>query len=102
MAKKKKTAKKKVAKKKGKPSQFCWDEFGVWGVGIGCINCIDKELVDAAVISGTCGCNRPGSLAPTHAGPTSRSLRNSPVNHYKTNSLFRSIIGRIDAIPLQE
>ena len=67
----------------------------VWGVGIGCSNCIDKELLDTAVISGICGYNRPCSLTPTHAGPTSCALRNSPVNHNKTNSLFRSISRRV-------
>lgn len=83
---------------RSKPSQFFGDEFGVWSSSVAGINGIDKELVDAAVITGACSYDRPGSLTPTHAGKAACALCNSPISRNKTNSFFRSIIGRTDAI----
>ena len=67
----------KQAKDNGKPSQFCGDEFWIWGSSISRIEGIDKELIDTAVMSGTGSYDRPGSLTPTHTGPTTRALSHS-------------------------
>ena len=51
-------------------SQFCGDQSWVWGASVGCIEGVNKEIINATLMPGTGGNNRPNSLAPAHAGKT--------------------------------
>ena len=46
--------------------------------------------------------NGPGSLAPSHAGPTACALCDASVNHNKSNCLLAEIIGWADTFSLQK
>lgn len=53
-------------------------------------------------MSGTCGDNRPGSLAPAHTEPRACALGYTPINHNKSDCLFAEIIRRADTFLLQK
>ena len=77
-------------------SQICGDEFGICGAIIGGVEGINKEVVNTFLMTSTRSDNCPGSLTPTHTGPTACALSNPPVNHNKSYRLFAEIICRAD------